>query len=89
MQGEEVKRKVEMEEGGLALSFPRESFFHFHECGNLAAHDFLKVGCALAGELDFFGDLSGGRIVMIRCQGGLFFCSPKMSYRDWETYGVS
>lgn len=62
-----------MEEGGLALSFTRRSFFHFNECGNLAAHDFLKVGCAFAGEFDFFGDLSGGNIIAIFDQGIMFF----------------
>lgn len=62
-----------MEEGGLALSFTRQSFFYFHRRGNLAAHDFLKVGCAFAGEFDFFGDLSGGHIIAIFDQGIMFF----------------
>ena len=62
-----------MEEGGLALSFPRQSFFHFRERGNLAAHDFLEMGRALAGEFDFLGDLSGGHIVAIFDQGIMFF----------------
>ncbi len=62
-----------MEEGGLALSFTRQSFFHFRGRGNLAAHDFLKVSSAFAGEFDFFGHLSGGHIIAIFDQGTMFF----------------
>lgn len=61
-----------MEEGGL-LFFPRQSFFHFRGLGNLAAHDFLEMCRALAGEFDFLGDLSGGHIVAIFDQGIMFF----------------
>ena len=62
-----------MEEGGLALSFTRQSFFHSRGRGNLATHDFLEMSRAFAGEFDFLVDLSGGPIVVIRCQSGLFF----------------